>query len=508
MVALLLVGAWICPSCKEDPAETPTQETPEIPEEPEEPETPVYHNPDTTVAVNFNVFNPPPEQPVGSLWKLRDPRDSKTYLVKLLNDGNYWMVQDLRYGGATDACANKTTFDTDRYHNYFEDIQTNRFGPNSYGECRRSTQGNARGYYYDWAAAMQSPWAYSFCPLKTPKGTWCTAGTYQPTHEVQGICPDGWHVPAAYDFVNMDALLNGPGKALYRTNDNESLAKWTDAFGLTDINGYAGDSEGTVYGVGWDNPQYGWSGGENDFWTSSWPINSSEGRTAYYFNLSATTATSSAAASCIVAPASNAGFKYFGYNVRCIRNTDLPADPPPAPVDPSLPFIDQLVGTWKASEISGASNLEGTHYFDNTHEVILEKVDANTIKAINMTDGHNLTGTAIGNDTVFFHVNADSRTLEPFFQPLEPSWHPDFYTYFAMPGSNCEGGGVTYKPLPVTEKNGQLTIVFPTYETKILSIKMRQPVAYQIKVVPKDPSKYDYACGLLTEPMATVWRKK
>jgi uncharacterized protein (TIGR02145 family) len=460
------------------------------------------------VVVNFDDFNPAPGLPAGSLWKLRDKRDGKTYKVKLMEDRNYWMVQDLRYGGATDACANKTTFDTDRTHNYFQDIQTNRFGTDTYGECRCGRE-SGRGYYYDWAAAMQSPWAYSFSPLNHPKGTWCTAGADEPAYEVQGLCPDGWHLPAAYDFVQLDKALNGADKGMTRDGDEASLRTWNEKFEIHGINGYTGSMEGTIYGVGSDDPTYGWSGGENDFWTSSWPINiRGEGRTAHLLILRGTTGTSSGVSNFLVAPESIEGFKYFGYNVRCLRNTERPAPPPPAPVDPALPFIDQLAGTWDVAEVFAVSNVEGTHYFDNTHEVTLEKVDNTTLRAVNMTDGHNLTGTAIGSDTVLFRVNVAGRALEPFFQELVPSWHPYGRTYFAAPGSNCDGQGATYKPLPVTEENSRLTIVFPAYRTVNLpNSSLSLPVTCQLKLVPNEPE--DGKCnGVLSEPMATVWRKK
>jgi uncharacterized protein (TIGR02145 family) len=497
LLAVFFVAMCLCSACKEDSV-VPEDPTPDpVPE-------PVYHAPDTTVIVDFDVFNPPAGLPAGSLWKLRDKRDNKTYKVKLMEDKNYWMVQDLRYGGATDACANKQTLNGGQFKNYFQDIHTNRFGTDTYGECRCGKE-SGRGYYYDWPAAMQSPWAYSYCPLKYPKGTWCTVGTGEQAHEVQGICPAGWHLPAAYDFVQLDKALNGSDKGVERTGDETSLNTWNEKFEIHGVNGYASGTD--MFGIGWDDPTYGWTGGENDFWTSSWN-EYGEGRWAYNIVLSRITVISTGNVTIRIAPTVPTALKSFGLNVRCLRNTERPADPPPAPVDPTLPFIDQLAGIWEASEVFSILNLNGNNYFDNTHEVTLEKVDNTTLRAINMTDGNNITGTQIGSDTVLFRVNVANHTLEPFFQELVPSWHPYYRTYFAVPGSNCEGEGVTYKPLPVTEENNRLTIAFPNYGTvRLPQSNLTLPLTYQIKAVPLDPA--EVICnGILSEPMSTVWRKK
>jgi uncharacterized protein (TIGR02145 family) len=145
---------------------------------------------------------------------LTDARDGKSYEIRKFPDGKCWMVDNLRYGGtattggAIDACSGKTTFagsgQSIPYAAWYEGSEQ------LYGDCRDPAAGapyadnpsnndannlclgNTRcGYFYNWQATMQLPSAYYDTDVTYPVGAPSTTGNY-----IQGICPDGWHVPS------------------------------------------------------------------------------------------------------------------------------------------------------------------------------------------------------------------------------------------------------------------------------------------------------------------------
>lgn len=136
----------------------------------------------------------PLNAPLGSTCLLQDTRDNKVYRVKLMADGNWWMIQDLAYGNAST---------TNIYDNYSSSkMVTDQIATGAYGVCKSS--GNATGgYIYNSYAAIQ-----------LPQGTGAdhNSGTAQKTEFVQGLCPDGWHLPG-----NINSEFNEEWMILQKT---------------------------------------------------------------------------------------------------------------------------------------------------------------------------------------------------------------------------------------------------------------------------------------------------
>jgi len=104
---------------------------------------------------------------VGQSNILTDTRDGKKYYVTKLKDGTCWMTQNLAYnGGGTDRGTSCSSW---------QDTYTVAAQYCSPGH----TDGDhaSRGNYYSWPAAMN--------------------GNTSATGTVQGICPDGWHLPTS-----------------------------------------------------------------------------------------------------------------------------------------------------------------------------------------------------------------------------------------------------------------------------------------------------------------------
>ncbi len=147
------------------------------------------------------------ECPAGSSVELIDQRDDKQYTVRLMPDGNLWMVDNLAYGGdtlngGTDACAGKYDFDGNT-----TTAPTDIFGPGTYGDCRGLPDYSQ--YLYNWQAVMQ---AASAAPETNYTGS---------QENVTGICPAGWVLPTGGvdgDFVNLSKILGSNSTGGYEHN--------------------------------------------------------------------------------------------------------------------------------------------------------------------------------------------------------------------------------------------------------------------------------------------------
>jgi uncharacterized protein (TIGR02145 family) len=171
------------------------------------------HVPGVT-GVTFAAFNPCAGAPYGSTYTLADGRDQKTYKVKYLADGRYWMVQNLAFG---EKCETKTSMGGKTTAGNITDNGT------YYGDCFKANFSGA-GYLYNYTAGMNVG--------VTPSGYYCsgtTSGTASGTPSTcRGVCPDGWHIPTAPEWSAMDSnVASLPGCA------SKLNCLWTDTgFGL------------------------------------------------------------------------------------------------------------------------------------------------------------------------------------------------------------------------------------------------------------------------------------
>src|SRR5690606_7019050 len=114
-----------------------------------------------TETIYFDEFSPCEDSQTGDSWRLTDRRDGKIYTVKLMADGHYWMVEDLRFGGVPDIVANKNTFSTDNPANagtlgeYISDLYGDIVNITFNGSSDINPPRAGRGYFYNWRAAMQ-----------------------------------------------------------------------------------------------------------------------------------------------------------------------------------------------------------------------------------------------------------------------------------------------------------------------------------------------------------------
>ncbi len=104
---------------------------------------------------------------------ISDPRDNHQYGTFILPSGKCWMSSNLDFGLTISELTPQT-----------DNCVTEKYRDNSSLVTRHSS-------FYQWDELMQ----------------------YDNTESAQGICPPGWHIPAAADWVELLSFYNGPGQA-------------------------------------------------------------------------------------------------------------------------------------------------------------------------------------------------------------------------------------------------------------------------------------------------------
>jgi uncharacterized protein (TIGR02145 family) len=239
---------------------------------------------------------------------LTDERDGKNYEIRKFPDGKCWMVDNLAYGGTTDACSGKTAF-----AGAGSATASNTFGTGTYGDCRDPRVGasstgpcynsNQCGYHYNWQGAMQLASAYNSTSVSYPSGTPST------TNYITGICPTGWHLPSggtnitASEFQKLHNSVGGGATEDYN-NGVPYTAFWkpTSTSTLTSSDPWKGLYSGLANSVGSLSLQ-----GSVGYW---WSSTESSAASAYLLDVSTSD----------VLPQSNYLGKGYGFSVRCVQN--------------------------------------------------------------------------------------------------------------------------------------------------------------------------------------------
>lgn len=130
---------------------------------------------DAGIYPDMQMWEIPRNALFGATCLLRDTRDNKLYRVKLMADGNWWMIQDLAYGNAS----TKEVFEA----NCKTATVTNLIAKDAFGVCMKNIPGALGGYMYNTYAALQ------FQSISAVYES-DTLLEYLP-----GLCPEGWHYP-------------------------------------------------------------------------------------------------------------------------------------------------------------------------------------------------------------------------------------------------------------------------------------------------------------------------
>lgn len=191
-------------------------------------------------------WEPPHHVYFGQTYLLRDKRDNKVYRIKLMYDGQWWMVENLHYWPGLA----KTS-------------------PDDYNAVAKSSQYDAEHDLYGTCYSDGRIWLYNFEAatqkrLQVPLTGMTGNGPEKYTNRIQGLCPDGWHLPTAGGRIeqrtselgcliyqkgfdeeivsNFDFGVPGTGGDLYqsmcfmaqvgyiRSNNTPPLSEYTEAY--------------------------------------------------------------------------------------------------------------------------------------------------------------------------------------------------------------------------------------------------------------------------------------
>lgn len=234
-----------------------------------------------------------------------DPRDKQVYKVVKIDvpDANYsqvWMAENL---------------------NYADSVKTPSLKGGNW--CYNNDEKNCKvsGRYYSWAAAIDSVALANDAeaPLDCGYGKKCGLD-----RAVQGICPDGWHLPSIYEWGLLSVAL---GNAPVSGEPLKALTGWnyagTPDNNGTDLYGFAALPTGRrISATKWEKV------GSDVYYWSATEYSANDGR---YFNINNVYTNSY----------TYQNSKYYGQSVRCVKG-----DPSTARVRPSS----------SSSETSGSSS--------------------------------------------------------------------------------------------------------------------------------------------------------
>lgn len=263
----------------------------------------------------------------GQVTALTDSRDSNVYTVGKMQDGNCWMMENLRLDDSVDAAtiasgsqgiggsftklpASSTSWGTSSSYyttaqfnnnntqmsnnsltatpgiwngNYWDEEQSNN------GEYGDIYKWYGYGNYYSWAAAIANTTAYN-----SNNAGAASANT--------SICPSGWQLPIGgqtnntKSFSYLDTQMGGTGSG-QNDNDGEEIVS----------NRWRSYPNNFVYSGLWNGSSASVRGSYGLYWSSS-ASSSSDAYFLYFY-------------STYVRPGTNYGSKYYGNSVRCVAGS-------------------------------------------------------------------------------------------------------------------------------------------------------------------------------------------
>ena len=214
---------------------------------------------------------------------LTDSRDSKTYNTILIG-GQCWMAENLNYGTLT-AGVNEQGSDCP-----------------SIASTEKYCYSDTESYCTSDGALYQS--AQAMCGASSCNGT----GSGQPacTSPVQGICPNGWHIPSHYEYTVLEQEVCDSGTCATDFPYDEFTGGWkgTDEGTQLKVGGSSG-WEGLLAGERYTNGGIYFRDSAAYFWSSSVSDPTAWSRYLYASNTTVSR---------------KLNIKQYGFSIRCIKD--------------------------------------------------------------------------------------------------------------------------------------------------------------------------------------------
>ena len=142
------------------------------------------------------------------------------------------------------------------------------------GPCYKDSEDSCAKYgrLYRWTSAMDSAGIFS------TNGKGCrSSGTCSPIYPVQGICPEGWHLPSQTEWETLYSVIGSSPYAM-QAKGFEQWPNATDVYGFSALPAFSG-----IYDANFGN-----NGPDARFWSAT--ESSSYGHRAYRWYLGASNA--------------------------------------------------------------------------------------------------------------------------------------------------------------------------------------------------------------------------
>ena len=167
----------------------------------------------------------------GQIKVLTDSRDSNTYPIAKLSDGNCWMIDNLRINPAT---ANITTSNTNSPTSAFLSARTSASSSDSW--CTDNTNTSCT----DTVAFKTGTW-YAYGNMYNYYTATAGNGTTTYSSANGDICPTGWRLPTGIEDANAEYTLLNTAINSGSTTDSNGFRKYPNNFV------YSGYMSGTSY---------------------------------------------------------------------------------------------------------------------------------------------------------------------------------------------------------------------------------------------------------------------
>jgi len=175
----------------------------------------------------------------GETGNFTDPRDSHEYQWFMIGN-QVWMAENLAYLPSVSPSSDGSY--TDPYYYVYG------YQGSSVSEAKATSNYTTYGVLYNWPAAMAGASSSS----ANPSG-------------VQGVCPDGWHLPSDVEWTELTDYLGGTSVAGGKLKETGTTHWNSPNTGATNISGFTAFPGGTL---GYDGTFYS-LGDYAGFWSAT-----------------------------------------------------------------------------------------------------------------------------------------------------------------------------------------------------------------------------------------------
>ncbi|MBQ3470441.1 hypothetical protein IJH23_01880, partial [Candidatus Saccharibacteria bacterium] len=254
------------------------------------------------------VTSCPETIPLETVYTLTDPRDSQTYKVARLADGNCWMVENLNLAGGTALSADDTDVTSAYISGFSTSNNLTKTGDTIVLPASSTSGFNTANYSYVYNSGNKtsncaSPGCYSYYSWDAATlGSGRSIST-ENTDAEQSICPKGWRLPTSGATSN-EGWKRGDFYALATAYGANLESNYYESSATFYNNAGPGTTPGFLLAGLYSNGSFGNGGSYGRYWSSTSFSGTSSARDLYFDSSSVNSARGSS--------------RRYGFSVRCL----------------------------------------------------------------------------------------------------------------------------------------------------------------------------------------------